>query len=162
MSLEKDEANCTSILKTKSQFDKNKKESRKTVFLNSDSPPTEVREAPDKLEEEWRESFQARQRRRSTSAVMTQNSVRLASLSVQPRSPNRKGGSRKRLDSFDYCKCDQHLLHPTIMLGLLCLAAHITNHAMKFPAKLQLYRIIRSSIEINLCLWCHRLAIEET
>lgn len=86
------------ILRKKSQFDTKKASTIKEhVEFNTPTSPTDP---PDKLEEEWRESFQARQRRRSSGVVGMKHDL----LKVTPNGTTKQKGSRIRADSFEYCK----------------------------------------------------------
>ena len=100
------------ILKKKSQF-----EHRVTIeAIHEDvesqlhSGPVSPSEPPDKLEEEWRESFQARQRRRSAGTVLPVIGDRLR-LNLPPKRPTSNSRkSSQRQDSFEYCKLSHHKL----------------------------------------------------
>lgn len=90
------------ILKKQSQFGQRRQPGERRQPINT-IPEDEVVEksAPDKLEEEWRESFKARQRRRSSGTGRIKLEIpqlKLPTVHSSPRKP------RQRQDSFDYCK----------------------------------------------------------
>lgn len=94
------------ILKKKSQFEH--KVAIEVIKEDDEHPshndPVSPSDPPDKLEEEWRESFQARQRRRSTGAVIPVLADRFRLNLAAKRAASTLKKSRPRQDSSEYCK----------------------------------------------------------
>lgn len=93
------------ILKSKSQFEEESTIDHTTRFSESDDV-FHRKEAPLRLEEEFNESFKARQRRRSAGTILPPALVRMKSdvsarLSI---SPNDDGKKRNRHLSSEYCE----------------------------------------------------------